>query len=316
MSKNDVSNCVLMAGYLDRIGAGKVLLDRGPLSFDWTPPLLVGRERELESLASMFMGIGNENVSGRAVVVGHVGTGKTVLTRRFGEDVVREMDGIRKIVLSHVNCRNHPSTSQVLQQIALSLDSRHPERGFSSGEIIQSIRRNIRSRGLHMILVLDEVDVLVRRDSSDLIYKLLRIDEGQGNHGSVSLILVSQDPSLMGMLEPAIISRLGESNVLRLEPYDSDGLVGISKQRYEASCKPGSVGEEVLEKIGRFASETGDARLAIELLEAAVRRAEMDGRGEVNVGDVMPSTLRTASVEPSQVDSRGTHQKLILLGIC
>ena len=136
MSKNDVSNCVLMAGYLDRIGAGKVLLDRGPLSFDWTPPLLVGRERELESLASMFMGIGNENVSGRAVVVGHVGTGKTVLTRRFGEDVVREMDGIRKIVLSHVNCRNHPSTSQVLQQIALSLDSRHPERGFSSGEII------------------------------------------------------------------------------------------------------------------------------------------------------------------------------------
>ena len=108
---------------------------------------MVGRERELESLASMFMGIGNENVSGRAVVVGHVGTGKTVLTRRFGEDVVREMDGIRKIVLSHVNCRNHPSTSQVLQQIALSLDSRHPERGFSSGEIIQSIRRNIRSRG-------------------------------------------------------------------------------------------------------------------------------------------------------------------------
>ena len=38
MSKNDVSNCVSMAGYLDRIGAGKVLLDRGPLSFDWTPP--------------------------------------------------------------------------------------------------------------------------------------------------------------------------------------------------------------------------------------------------------------------------------------
>ena len=46
MSKNDVSNCASMAGYLDRIGAGKVLLDRGPLSFDWTPPLLVGRERE------------------------------------------------------------------------------------------------------------------------------------------------------------------------------------------------------------------------------------------------------------------------------
>ena len=316
MSKNDVSTCCLMAEYLDRIGAGKVLVDRGPLSFDWTPPNLVGRDRELSSLASMFMGIGSEGVSGRAVVIGHVGTGKTVLTRRFGEDVIRELEGVRKIAFSHVNCRNHPSTNQVLQQIALSLDSRHPERGFSSGEIIQTIRRNIRSRGLHMILVLDEVDVLIRRDNSDLIYKLLRIDENQGGQGTISLILVSQDLSLMGMMEPAIISRLGESNVLKLEPYDYNGLIGISKQRYEASCRPGSVSDDILDKIGRFAADTGDARLAIELLEAAVRRAEMDGRGEVTLSDVMPSTIRSASVEPSQVDSLSTHQKLVLLGIC
>ena len=305
-----------MAEYLDRIGAGKVLVDRSPLSFDWTPPNLVGRDRELSSLASMFMGIGSEGVSGRAVVIGHVGTGKTVLTRRFGEDEIRELEGVRKMAFSHVNCRNHPSTNQVLQQIALSLDSRHPERGFSSGEIIQTIRRNIRSRGLHMILVLDEVDVLIRRDNSDLIYKLLRIDENQGGQGTISLILVSQDLSLMGMMEPAIISRLGESNVLKLEPYDYNGLIGISKQRYEASCRPGSVSDDILDKIGRFAADTGDARLAIELLEAAVRRAEMDGRGEVTLSDVMPSTIRSASVEPSQVDSLSTHQKLVLLGIC
>jgi len=196
------------------------------------------------------------------------------------------------------------------------LDSRHPERGFSSGEIIQTIRRNIRSRGLHMMLVLDEVDVLIRRDNSDLIYKLLRIDENQGGQGTISLILVSQDLSLMGMMEPAIISRLGESNVLKLEPYDYDGLIGISKQRYEASCRSGSVSDDVFEKIGRFAADTGDARLAIELLDTAVRRAEMAGRAEVILNDVMPSTIRSASVEPNQVDSLSTHQKLVLLGIC
>ena len=42
----------------------------------------------------------------------------------------------------------------------------------------------------------------------------------------------------------------------------------------------------------------------------------MDGRGEVTLSDVMPSTIRSASVEPSQVDSLSTHQKLVLLGIC
>ena len=316
MSNNDVSTSHMMADYLDRIGAGKVLLDRAPFSFDWTPPALVGRDSELRELASMFIGMESHGVGGKAVITGPVGSGKTVITRRFGEDLQRLLDGRRKIVLAHVNCRNHPTTSQVLQQIALSLDSGHPERGFSSGEIVQSIRRNLNAHDSHLLLVLDEVDVLIRREKSDLIYKLLRIDEGQDQQGSLSLILVSQDASMLKLFEAAIISRLGESNVLDLQPYDEPGLVGIARQRYEEACRPGSVGDDTLAKIGRFASDSGDARLAIELLEAAVRRAEKAGRGDVLVEDVRPSTLRATSVEPSQVDNLSSHQKLVLLGIC
>ena len=316
MSNNDVSTSHMMADYLDRIGAGKVLLDRAPFSFDWTPPALVGRDSELRELASMFIGMESHGVGGKAVITGPVGSGKTVITRRFGEDLQRLLDGRRKIVLAHVNCRNHPTTSQVLQQIVLSLDSGHPERGFSSGEIVQSIRRNLNAHDSHLLLVLDEVDVLIRREKSDLLYKLLRIDEGQDQQGSLSLILVSQDTSMLKLFEAAIISRLGESNTLDLQPYDEPGLVGIARQRYEEACRPGSVGDDTLAKIGRFASDSGDARLAIELLEAAVRRAEKAGRGDVLVEDVRPSTLRATSVEPSQVDNLSSHQKLVLLGIC
>lgn len=226
------------------------------------------------------------------------------------------LDGRRKLVLAHVNCRNHPTTSQVLQEIARSLDSGHPERGFSSSEIIQSIRRNLKAHETHLLLTLDEVDVLIRNDKGDLIYKLLRIDEGQGQQGSLSMMLVSQDVSLIRLFEPAIISRLGESSMLVLGGYDELALTGIARQRYEEACRPGSVGDDILSKIGRFAAETGDARLAIELLETAIRRAEKEGRGEVLVDDVQPSTLRGASVEPSQVDNLGKHQKLVLLGIC
>ena len=316
MSNNDVSTSRMMADYLDRIGAGKVLLDRAPFSFDWTPPALIGRDEELGELASMFIGMEGHGVSGRAVITGPVGSGKTVMTRRFGEDLQRLLDGRRRIVLAHVNCRNHPTASQVLQEIARSLDSGHPERGFSSSEIIQSIRRNIKAHETHLLLVLDEVDVLIRSDKGDLIYKLLRIDEGQDQQGSLSIMLVSQDGSLIRLFEPAIISRLGESNVLALGGYDESALTGIARQRYEEACRPGAVDEDTLSKIGRFAAETGDARLAIELLEAAIRRAEKDGRGDVLVEDVRPSTLRGAAVEPSQVDNLGKHQKLVLLGIC
>jgi len=305
-----------MTGYLNRIGAGKILINKEPLSFDWTPDSLVGRDKELGEIASMFSHIENHNSSCRAVITGPVGSGKTVLTSRFGEDLVKYLDGKRKIVLAHVNCRNHPSTSQVLQRIALILDSGHPERGLSSGEIIQSIRRNLLSHNSHLILVLDEVDILVRRDNFDLIYKLLRIDESQERQGSLSLILVSQDSMLLKLFEPAIISRLGASNILELKPYTQKGLTEIAKQRADIACRSGSINEKILEKIGMMAADSGDARLAIELLDASIRRAESAGRGEVLIGDLEQSITRVTSIEPSQVDGLSKDQKLIMLGLC
>ena len=307
----------IMADYLDRIGAGKVLISREPLSYDWTPPELVCRKDELGELASMFLGVENHNVSCRAVITGNVGSGKTVLSRRFCMDIAEKLEGRRKVSIAHVNCRSHPSTSQVLQQIASSLDSGHPERGFSSGELIQSIRRNIRSRESHLLLILDEVDVLVRRDNSDLIYKLLRVDEDKEGEGTLSLIMVSQEDSLFTLFEAAVKSRIGESNILRMRPYVSSELVEIARQRYEAACRPNSVSDEVLNKIGIFAEDSGgDARMAIELLDRAIGEAEKEGRGKVTEDDVLPSKSHSASVEPNQVDDLKMHQKLVLLGIC
>lgn len=305
-----------MAGYIDRIGAGKVLLDRGPLSYDWIPPALIGRDDELADMAAIFSQMENHDTSCQAVILGPVGSGKTVLTQRFGDDIRQHLEGRRHIIFAHVNCRNHPTGSQVLQQIALALDPGHPERGFSSGEIIQSIRRNLSTHNAHLLLILDEVDVLILRDSSDLIYKLLRIDEGQEWSGSLSLILVSQNQTLLKLFEPAIISRLGQSNVIELAAYDEATLTGIARQRADVACRTGSVGDETLAKIGRFSGESGDARHAIELLDAAIRRAEKAGRGDVLPEDVRVSTLRQAAFEPSQIDVLSKHQKLVLLGIC
>ena len=118
---------------------------------------------------------------------------------------------------------------------------------------------------------------------------------------------------LLKLFEPAIISRLGASNVLKLKPYNQKGLTEIAKQRADIACRNGSVSDEILEKIGIMASESGDARLAIELLDSAIRRAESAGRGEVLIEDVEQSSTRAASIEPSQVDRLSKDQKIIEL---
>ena len=305
-----------MADYLDRIGAGKILIDKDPFSFDWTPPEIVGRDNELNEMATIFHGIDGHNRSCKSVIIGPVGSGKTVLANTFSTKLREKLEGVRDIALAHINCRNYPSTMQVLQRIATTLDPRHPERGFSSGEIIQTIRRNLITHGKHLLLILDEIDVLVRNESGDLIYRLLRIDEGRKEKGTISMIMISQEDNLMSRFESAIISRLGLSNVLKLEPYNAEQLINIARQRAGLACRKGSISEEVLAKVGRYSAAIGDARLSIELLEAAIRRAEVDGRDEVLIKDIEPSEFRVTSIEPSQVDILSKHQRLVLLGIC
>ena len=48
-----------------------------------------------------------------------------------------------------------------------------------SGEVLQSIRKQLQGRNEHLLLILDEVDHLLRADKGDLLYQLLRIDESQ-----------------------------------------------------------------------------------------------------------------------------------------
>ena len=305
-----------MAEYLNRIGAGLILLDAAPLSYDWVPPNVVGREDEQQQLAAMFSAIGTPGMSCRAVITGNVGSGKTVLSRAFADDLTTHLSTVRAIQPVHVNCRNHPTTSQVLQRIATTLDERHPERGFSASEVIQGIRRNLRTRNQHMLLILDEVDHLLRKDGADLLYQLLRIDEGRDEAGTLSLILISQE-QVLDQLEGAIISRFGRSNHLALKPYNASQLTAIAEQRASLSTRTGAVSEEILTLIGQASEDTGDARVAIELLEAAVMRAEKGGFQEVESRHVQRDAVsRGRTVEPSVVDELNNHEQMILLAIC
>ena len=69
--------------------------------------------------------------------------------------------------------------------------------------------------------------------------------------------------------------------------------------------------------IGQASADTGDARVAIELLEAAVMRAEKGGFREVEASHVQrDAASRNRAVEPSVVDELNQHEQLILLAIC
>ena len=90
-----------MADYLDRIGAGKILIDKDPFSFDWVPPRIVGRDEELNEMATMFYGIDGHNISCKSVIIGPVGSGKTVLANTFSKKLREKSESVRYIISTY-----------------------------------------------------------------------------------------------------------------------------------------------------------------------------------------------------------------------
>ena len=218
-----------MSSYLDRIGAGLILSKPEVFGFDYVPDLLVGREDLQGELAAIFGSIAHPEGTGRVVITGPVGSGKTVLAKRFCQDIIRHLSDKRNIKRVHVNCRNAATPSRVMQKIVQDLDPGHPDRGLGVGELLTSLRRMLHSSNTHLIVILDEVDHLLRRSGDDIIYKLMRIDEDREGVGTLSTIMISQE-QVLDLLENAVISRVGRSNHVRVPPYDEKGLMKILEQ--------------------------------------------------------------------------------------
>ena len=305
-----------MSSYLDRIGAGLILNKPEVFGFDYVPEILVGREDIQGQLASLFSTIGHPEGTGRAIVTGPVGSGKTALVKRFCDDVAKHVADKRNIKCVHVNCRNASTASRVMQKIVQDLDPGHPDRGLGVGELLTSLRRMLQGDNSHIIVVLDEVDHLLRHSGDDIIYKLMRIDEDGNRAGTLSAILISQE-QVLDMLENAVISRLGRSNHIRVPPYDEDGLLKIATQRRDIGLVSGTCNDDILNLISQASAPSGDARQAIELLEGAAKRAESSGRSVIEPKDVQ----KTVVTLPNNVDSMNIeeippHAMLILLGLC
>jgi len=314
---------------------GKYQKDYGEVVFssNYIPPMLHHREEEMKSLVSYFRSIITNPLatSKKVVLYGPVGTGKTLASRAFGNDIAIHLKNEHKIGdpvfrFFHVNCRKTKTPHLILTTILRQLIPGFPLRGFGVDELLRMFTLLLFEQNLVTLLVLDEIDYLID-DRTDFLYSLSRIEESPPVYEShysnpsnintesrFSLLMITRDKNFRHYLDSSTASSLGR-NFIFFPPYTRNQLFDIVYARAKLGLREECYNDELLEVIASLAEEYGDARFAIELLWKAGKIADKE-----NVDCIVPEHVRKAIVvilpmEKSMIEELNSHQQLILLSV-
>ncbi|MDR0508638.1 MAG: AAA family ATPase [Candidatus Methanoplasma sp.] len=293
-----------------------IIKDVKKLSFDYVPVKLVHREDQMHRLEMLFRPMVTSGVSCSAFLIGSVGTGKTVTAKRFCEDMLKYCAGNGKLMdYVFINCRIRNTAHGVLLQIIRTFDPGFPDRGFSVDEMLRTIKKNVESRTRPLILVLDEVDVLLKNNNSDIVYQMSRFTEEMRDGSSLSMIMISQVP-VSEMLDNASLSSFKRANAIKFDKYSKSELKDIVLARAEEALMPGIIDVDVADLLADIGKEYGDARLVIEILEKAAAIAEGKEDGRLTADDVRSANaLIYSNVSESKLATLDMKRKIALLSI-
>ena len=296
--------------------ASVIIRDMDKLSFEYAPKKLVHRDEQRARLETYFRPLAENGTSCYAYLTGSVGTGKTVTAKRFTEDMARFCSEAGKPIESvFVNCRARNTEAGVILDLVRHFDKGFPERGFSPDEMMRSFKIHVEKGAKPIVVILDEVDILLKKSNIDLVYQLTRFSDDAKGKAGISLILISQFP-IYGLLDDASISTFGRGNAITFNKYTRDELFAITEARAEEALIPGRYTQDTIDLIADVSSEYGDARFAIELLRDAAGIAEERPEGSVDTEDVRGAKANINSVvTESKLLGLDINRKLALLAI-
>ena len=265
-----------------------IFKDRDALRPTYVPEDLPYRDDQMGRIGSILGPALRGAPPSNILCYGKTGTGKTVVSRYVLDLLVdkAKQSNVNAPLTAHVNCRIVGTNYRVLKTLCDAIGatmadgSDVPFTGLPTDEIRSIFKKRLESETKIMVVVLDEVDNLVKRDvtqGNDILYGLTRMNSELAK-SRISIIGISNDLTFKDMLDPRVLSTLGEEEVI-FAPYNAVELKGILQQRVEIAFNSGVIGDEgVINLVGALAAqEHGDARRALDLLRTAGELAERRG---------------------------------------
>jgi len=300
----------------DFVNGIKLFKDREVLRHDYLPEKLPHREQQIKLLGQTVAPVLRNSRCSNIFIYGKTGTGKTAVTKYVLSHLeIKAKEYGAPVRFCYINCRMTGSEYRVFANLSQNLGITIPFTGLSVGEVFDRFRACLDSSRIILIIILDEIDALIKDKGDAFMYELTRINETL-TKSKVSIIGISNDLRLKEFLDPRVFSSLSEEELV-FRPYDAGELRNILLERSKLSFQEGALSDSALSICSALAAaEHGDARRALDLLRVAGEVAERLGATIITEEHVRQAEKH---IEHNRViealKNLTMHSKLVLLSV-
>jgi cell division control protein 6 len=283
------------------LGSKPIFKNREYLRPTYTPERLPHRNAQIQQLARILAAPLRGETPSNVLIYGKPGTGKTAtvgyVARELEKTSVKTPFKVRAIYLNCGIVSTHyrilaKLSDRLLEELgrsqgreflrSLDLPERVPRTGWPLDEVYRSFLGALEQDKQFCVIVLDEIDKLVKKSGDEILYNLTRINS-ELKRAKVSVIGISNDLNFVDFLDARVRSSLGQEEIV-FPPYNASQLADILRERAELSFVEGALGEGVISLCAAHAAkEHGDARQALDLLRMAGELAEAEAAAQVTV---------------------------------
>ena len=263
-----------------------IFRQKAVLQANYKPESILHRDDEVNQIAHILAPALKLEKPSNLFLYGKTGTGKTTCAR-YIVDHMHSVSKERDIALNiiYLNCklkRIADTEYRLVSQLVTEFGTQVPSTGLPTDDIYNIFINLLERRKQLLVIIIDEIDQLVKKAGDGIIYNLTRLNT-ELKHSQITMVGISNDLLFIDNIDPRVKSSLSEEEVV-FSPYNALQLQDILKKRAKIAFCEGALQQGVIEKCAAYAArEHGDARRALELLRVAGELCERVDKKQVTI---------------------------------